>query len=345
MSKDRLSPALIRQLFMLFAIIALGYLITKEMTPYLSGILGAITVYVLFKNFMSKLLNKGLKPWLAATIIIVLSIFIIIIPVTLIILLLSSKIQKAVQNSEELTTIVKSKLGQIEDYVGVDILSQVNAKDVSGWVSEQIQGLAGTTFDTVIAFGIMYFLLYFMLINTKNLQKMILAYIPLNDDNIKAISKESNDIVKSNAIGIPLVAIMQGIVALIGYYIFGVENPLFWFVITVVGSMIPFVGTALGILPVTLLLFSQGESWQAIGLLIYGAVVVGSTDNVFRIIVQNKLANLHPLITLIGVVIGVPLFGFIGLIFGPLLVSLFLLLVKIYKNEYGKKETKKSPYL
>ena len=174
---------------------------------------------------------------------------------------------------------------------------------------------------------------------------MILAYIPLNDDNIKAISKESNDIVKSNAIGIPLVAIMQGIVALIGYYIFGVENPLFWFVITVVGSMIPFVGTALGILPVTLLLFSQGESWQAIGLLIYGAVVVGSTDNVFRIIVQNKLANLHPLITLIGVVIGVPLFGFIGLIFGPLLVSLFLLLVKIYKNEYGKKEAKKSPDL
>jgi len=101
--------------------------------------------------------------------------------------------------------------------------------------------------------------------------------------------------------------------------------------------MIPFVGTALGVLPVTLLLYAQGNHVAAIGLLIYGIAVVGSTDNVFRMVVQRKLANLHPLITLIGVIIGVPLFGFIGLVFGPLLLSLFLLLVKIYKNEYGKR--------
>ncbi|MCM5664369.1 AI-2E family transporter [Galbibacter mesophilus] len=342
MSTDRLSPSLIRQLTILAIIVALGYLISKEMAPYLSGILGAITIFVLFKKFMVKLLNKGLKPWLAATIIILLSIFIIVIPISLIILLLSSKIQKAVKNSEELTTVVKSKLGCLEDYIGIDFLSQINTKDITGWVSDQIQGLAGTTFDTAIAITIMYFILYFMLINTEKLQEKILAYIPLSDSNIKTISKESNEIVKSNAIGIPLVAVMQGIVALIGYYIFGVNDPLFWFVVTVIGSMIPFVGTALGIVPVVILLFSQGQNWQAIGLLIYGAVVVGSTDNVFRIIVQNRLANLHPLITLIGVVVGVPLFGFIGLIFGPLLVSLFLLLVKIYKNEYGKHTNKES---
>ncbi|MEL4306468.1 AI-2E family transporter [Joostella sp. CR20] len=339
MSKDQLSPSLIRQLFMLACIIALGFLIFKELTPYLSGILGAITVYVLFRNYMIKLLDKGYKPWLAATIICIISVVIIVIPVSLIILLLSSKIQNAVKNSEEITTILKSKVAQVENYVDIDVLQQVKTKDVSGWVSEQIQGLAGSTFDTVIAIGIMFFILYFMLINAKNLQSIFLAYIPLNNENIEAISKESSEIVKSNAIGIPLVALMQGIVALIGYYIFGVESPLFWFVITIVGSMIPFVGTALGILPVTLLLLSQGQNWQAIGLLIYGAVVVGSTDNVFRIIVQNKLSNLHPLITLIGVVVGVPLFGFIGLIFGPLLVSLFLLLVRIYKNEYGKKSS------
>ncbi|QLE00507.1 AI-2E family transporter [Galbibacter sp. BG1] len=336
MSTDRLSPSLIRQLTILIIIVSIGYLISKELAPYLSGILGAITIYVLFKKFMQKLLDKGVKAWLSATIIMVLSIFIIVIPISLIVLLLSSKIQKAVKNSEELTTVVKSKLASVEDYIGVNFLSEINTKDITGWVSDQVQGLAGTTFDTAIAFTIMYFILYFMLVNTKQLQDSILAYIPLSDSNIKTISKESNEIVKSNAIGIPLVAVMQGIVALIGYYIFGVNDPLFWFVVTVIGSMIPFVGTALGIVPVVILLYSQGQNWQAIGLLIYGAVVVGSTDNVFRIIVQNRLANLHPLITLIGVVVGVPLFGFIGLVFGPLLVSLFLLLIKIYKNEYGK---------
>ena len=65
---------------------------------------------------------------------------------------------------------------------------------------------------------------------------------------------------------------------------------------------------------------------------------MGSTDNIIRLYVLQKIDNVHPLITLIGVIVGVPLFGFIGLIFGPLLVSIFMALVKIYKDEYGKSE-------
>lgn len=99
--------------------------------------------------------------------------------------------------------------------------------------------------------------------------------------------------------------------------------------------MIPFIGTAIGILPAVILLYAQGSNWQAIALLIYGFVVVGSSDNIIRLYVLEKLASVHPLITLFGVIVGVPLFGFIGLIFGPLLVSLFLLILKIYKKEYG----------
>ncbi|MEP5131787.1 AI-2E family transporter, partial [Nonlabens ulvanivorans] len=199
-----------------------------------------------------------------------------------------------------------------------------------------VQNLANSSLTVSISIGIMFFLLYFMLVDRKKWLEAALIYMPLKEKNLKIIGKESIDLVKSNAIGIPLVALLQGIVALIGYFIFGVENPFFWFVITVIGSMIPFVGTALGILPVTILLFSQGETAAAIGILIYGVIVVGSTDNLFRLVVQKRLADVHPLVTLIGVVVGVPLFGFIGLIFGPLLVSLFLLLLKIYKNEYGK---------
>jgi len=135
-----------------------------------------------------------------------------------------------------------------------------------------------------------------------------------------------------------LVALFQGIIALIGYLIFGVPEPLFWFTITAISSMIPLVGTALGIIPVSILLFSQGHTWAAIGILIYGFAVVGVTDNLVRLYVLEKLSSVHPLITLIGVIIGVPLFGFIGLIFGPLLISLFLLILKIYRKEYADKE-------
>jgi len=82
-------------------------------------------------------------------------------------------------------------------------------------------------------------------------------------------------------------------------------------------------------------LVAQGDNWQAIAMLIYGFVVVGSTDNIIRLYILDRLAAVHPLITLFGVIVGVQLFGFIGLIFGPLLISLFLLILKIYKKEYG----------
>ena len=136
-----------------------------------------------------------------------------------------------------------------------------------------------------------------------------------------------------------MVAIIQGLVALIGFFIFGIPDPLFWFVIVTVGSMIPFIGTLIAIIPIFMIMLSNGETFQAWGILVYGLVVVGSSDNLVRLFVLKRLDNVHPIITLIGVIVGVPLFGFIGLIFGPLLISLFLIVVQIYKSEYGQSDT------
>src|SRR5690606_19835726 len=108
--------------------------------------------------------------------------------------------------------------------------------------------------------------------------------------------------------GIPLVAIAQGLIALIGFWIFGIEDAFFWFVIVTVGSMIPFVGTFVGIIPVFLITLSSGSSFQAWGILLYGIIVVGSTDNIIRLYVLKRLDDLHPLYTLVGVIIGVSIF-------------------------------------
>lgn len=325
----------IRQLFILIVIITILLLIGTNLLPYLGGVLGAITLYVLLEPIQNWLERKKWRPSLAASSLITLSFIIILLPIAGIGLMMSSKIKNAIDNSKEITETVKAQIGKAEQLVGMNLSDRINSEDLSSWASENLQSLANSSLTVFIAVGIMFFLLYFMLVEREKWLKASLDYMPLKEKNIKTIGKESIDLVKSNAIGIPLVALLQGIVALIGYFIFGVENPFFWFVITVIGSMIPFVGTALGILPVCILLFAQGDMGAAIGILVYGAIVVGSTDNLFRLVVQKRLADVHPLVTLIGVVVGVPIFGFIGLIFGPLLVSLFLLLVKIYKNEYG----------
>lgn len=335
----QIPPLIIRQVFVIMLILLMGSLIFREMLPYLTGVLGAITIYVLMRKWMAKLVNQ--KKWnesLAATFLMLISFFLITIPIAGIILMLTNKIGKAVQNSEEVTHAVKDQLGRLEDKLGYDVSSQIDASSISGWISSTLQGFVGGTFNAFIAIGLMYFMLYYMFTNRGELKESLKDYIPMDRENLMEIGIEIQAMVRSNALGIPLVAVAQGIVALIGFLIFGIEDPFFWFVIVTIGSMIPFVGTLIGILPVFILTLSTGDSFQAWGILIYGFVVVGSTDNLIRLYVLKKLDDVHPLITLVGVIVGVPLFGFIGLIFGPLLISLFMVIVKIYRKEYGKED-------
>ncbi|HAT69819.1 AI-2E family transporter [Croceibacter atlanticus] len=336
----KLSPTLVRQLFVIIVILFLLILIFREIIPYLGGVLGAITFYVLLRKWMVILLRKGWNENLASGLLMLGSFVGILVPISLIIIMLTSKIGKAVDNSERVIEAVKTQVDKWELSVGYDLSSQIDTGKIASWVGDNLKNLAGGTFDAFIAIGILYFMLYYMLTNRSQLREALDEYIPIGHDNLILIGKESSDLVRANAIGIPLVAICQGIIALIGFLIFGVPDPFFWFVITTIGSMIPFIGTAIGIIPVTILLYAQGMHWQAIAIFIYGMVVVGATDNFIRLYMLQKLSNVHPLITLFGVVVGVPLFGFIGLIFGPLLISLFLLIVKIYKNEYGKNEAR-----
>lgn len=335
---DKLKPSLVRQLFVLLLILFLLVLIFREIIPYLTGILGAITLHVILKNRMDQLVSRGWKPPLAAGFLIFLSFVGILVPVSLTIVMLSSKIGKAIANSERVLSAVKTQINQVETYIGYDLNNSIDSSRVTNWLSSNLQDLGVGTFNAFIAIGIMYFMLYYMLINRKELKGILISYIPIGEQNLQIIGQEGDESVKSNALGIPLVAFFQGIVALIGYLIVGVPDPLFWFVITAIGAMVPFVGTSLGILPVAILLFSHDMNWQAIFILIYGFTIVGITDNLLRLYILQRLSSVHPLITLFGVVVGVPLFGFIGLIFGPLLISLFLLILKIYKHEYGNEQ-------
>ena len=336
MAKVGIDPIVVRQFFILALIFLIGGLIFAEMLPYLSGVLGAITIYVLLRGIMVRLTKRGWNPNLAATVLLVGSFVGILLPFVGLVFMLGNKVGDLVKNSERIATIFKERLNSWEETLGFNISSQIDVGAISAWVSDNLQNFAGGTFNVLIAIGIMYFLLYYMFTNRKKLRESLVDYIPINQNNLELIGRESQKMVRSNALGIPLVAIVQGIVALIGFLIFGIADPFFWFVIVVVGSMIPFIGTLLGIIPVFALTHATGSPVQAWGILIYGLVVVGASDNIVRLFILKKLDNVHPIITLIGVIVGVPLFGVIGLIFGPLLISLFLIVLQIYKSEYGK---------
>jgi len=333
---EKIKQNIITQLFIIILILLIGGIIFYEMVPYFSGVLGAITLYVILNPFQKKLEALGLKPSIAAALLIVISILMILIPVSLFITMLSFKISRFVENSDKYINQIKEKLSGLEQALGFDIMKGDSASKAADWLSKHAGGLVGSILVIVVAVGIMYFLLYYMLVNREKMYDTLMSYFPLRRKNMEIISGEGDSLIKANAIGLPVVAVSQGIVSLIGFLIAGAPDPFFWFMIATVTSFIPY-GTAIGILPVAVILYSSGDQWQSIFILVYGFAVVGATDNVLRMTILKKIQNVHPIITLIGVIIGVPLFGFMGILFGPVMISLFPLIVKLYKQEYGTK--------
>jgi predicted PurR-regulated permease PerM len=173
-----------------------------------------------------------------------------------------------------------------------------------------------------------------MLTSCNQMEDWVDDVLPLRKDSVLKVQDEVNNMVISNAVGIPLIACMQGVVGLIAYLVLGVSQPFLWFALTCFTSMIPILGSALAYVPLSIVLFVGGETSRAVIILLYGLIIIGTTDNVFRFWLQKKIGDVHPLITVFGVIVGVSLFGFIGLVFGPLLISLFFLLMRIYHSEF-----------
>ena len=115
---------------------------------------------------------------------------------------------------------------------------------------------------------------------------------------------------------------------------FGVPNAFLSAFLTGLCSIVPIVGTMVVWIPIGIYYIVLGMWGKAIGILLFGAIFISQSDNLFRFILQKKLADTHPLITIFGVVVGLQMFGFIGIIFGPLLVSLFLLFLDMFRKEY-----------
>ncbi len=326
----------IRQLLILLIIFVLGYVLFMHLKFFLPAFLGAYTLFVLMRKWMFKLV--GVHKWnknLAAAALMLLSFIVILLPVLLLINLMSSRISFAIEHSSEVLTNLKNFINTYEKRFGFQLLSDNNIEKMSASVAEMLPGILGATFNSVISIMVMYFILYFMLVDGKKMEASFFESVPLKDENLIMLRKDLNLLVYSNALGIPLIAVLQGIVALIGYFLIGVQQPLFWFVITCIGAMIPVIGAALAYIPLSLLFFEQGMTGKGVIMLAYGFLVIGLADNLFRLILQKKWGDVHPTITIFGVLAGISLFGFIGLIFGPILISLFLLLIKIYVNEFS----------
>ena len=294
---------------LIIIIIGLGIILFRQITPFLGGLLGALTIYILVRKQMIYL-GARMKRSFAALLITGEAILCFLVPISLIVWMLVNKLQDINLDPQAIITPVEELAGIIKAKTGYDVLGSDTLSFIVSLLPKIGQAVMGGISSFAVNLFVLVFVLYFMLIGGTKM------------------------IVRSNAIGIPLLAVIQGGVALIGYFIFGAPNAWLIGVLTCFSTIIPMVGTALVWFPVAAYLALTGEWANAIGLAAYGGIVVSQCDNLIRFILQKKMADTHPLITIFGVVIGLSLFGFMGVIFGPLVLSLFLLFVDMFKKEY-----------
>ncbi len=316
-------------------ILILGFLNIYSLWPYLGSLLGACTLYVVVRDQLiwltdKKKMNKQLA---AALLMIEVSVF-FLIPIILVVLILINKLQNTSIDFTYLMNEVDQYARLIKEKTGYDLLSSSTLNSIPKITGQVLQSLLGGVSTLFANISLLAFVLYFMLISHKEMEEYAYDILPFKEENKKVMLKETKIIINSNAIGVPLLAIIQGIFAYIGYRIFGIGEPMIYGLLTAFSTIVPLLGTMLVWVPLCVYLFITKDWANGIGLVAYSLLVISNVDNVARLLLQKKMGDIHPLITVFGVLIGLYLFGFWGIIFGPLVLSLFCLFVNFFKKEY-----------
>ena len=303
-------------------LILLGLIIFKYTRPYMSGFLGAATLYVIVNGQQKFLTQKfHFKKSLSALLIVLEVLFFILLPLTGIAFLIIDTFSSITIDPEAILASVNSFVAMLEEKLGFDIFTPENLAVIPRAGSNILQALGSSIYTFVINVIVILFVLYYMLFSNNEFEKSIREILPFKEENKQIVAEETR-------------LIIQGFFAYMGYLLFGVESAILYAILTAFSTILPIVGTAIVWAPIGIGLLLSADYVNGIGVLMYGFIIIGGVDNVARFLLQKKLADIHPLITVFGVLIGLPMFGFWGVIFGPLLLSLFILFFNMYRHEY-----------
>lgn len=322
-----------RNNIILVSIIILGCFLLYALSGLFSSILGAIILFTLFRPFYLFLVEK--KGWnknLVALLIIFLSLIVIILPFLSLSFMVIGKISSLNLNALTMHTWQV----KIDDIAGSAFKQphffENTITKLGTYATDLFPSILGSAASIILTLLVLYFLLFFMLTQIREFEAGLLRYAPFREQYALKFALALRNCTYSNVLGQGIIAVTQGILLANGFWIFGIPDPIFWGVIGTFISFLPVVGAPTLCIPASIVLFADGDTVKGILLLAYGLLFIGNVDNVLRMIINRRLANTHPIISVIGVFIGLPLFGILGLVFGPLLLSYFLLLVEIYET-------------
>jgi predicted PurR-regulated permease PerM len=320
------------------AVCVLSFFIFK---PFLYPLILAIVFTTIFGPIHKKIFVAiGGKSGLAAFISTILVLIIVVVPLTFLgfqILREVSGLYSTLSSSDGTATLFSGWNGAIQHLIDFSPVSINVVPDVEQYLTEGLvwlSGHLGQIFLNVAAMGVDIFIflvaLYYLFKDGHRLKKAVVIFSPLKDVHDEAILGKLALAVKSVVGGNIVVALVQGMLTALGFVIFGVPNAVLWGSVAAIASLVPTVGTSLVIVPAILYLFFQGQTLFAGGMLIWGFVAVGLIDNYLGPKIASQGMRIHPLLVLLSVLGGIALFGPLGFIMGPLVLSLLGALIEIY---------------
>jgi predicted PurR-regulated permease PerM len=322
-----------RNNIILVSIVVLGCFLLYALSSLFSAILGAIVLFTIFRPTYLNLVDKrGWNKSLVALLIIFFSLIVIVIPFLTLSFMVIGKISAIREDS----ALVNEWTDRLNKFAGSTFnqphFVDNTMKKLSLYVTDLFPSIISSAANIILTLLVLYFLLYFMFIQIREFEAGLLKYAPFREQHALKFALALKNATYSNVLGQGIISLTQGFLLANGFWFAGIPDAIFWGVLGTFISFLPVVGAPTLSIPAGIFLIVSGHTWKGIAILIWGLIVIGNVDNVLRMVINKRIANTHPIISIIGVFIGLPLFGILGLVFGPVLLSYFLLLVEIYET-------------
>jgi predicted PurR-regulated permease PerM len=314
-------------------ILALAIGVVIAVGPFLSGLLGAAVLYVVFIHLYTWL-ERAMRPAFAAVITLVVALLVVALPLTWLITVVVAQAPdalRALQSSAAFSRLADLRIADVD--IGAEVAKASDT--IATWLSARLFSFVGTATSAVLNLVIAFFGLYYMLRSDEKAWRVIQSYIPFSPATADALRNRFVSVTEATLLGTMLIAVIQGTLVGVGFRIVNLPNPFFWGTATAIASILPVLGTALVWAPAVLVLLVQNRFGAAITMLVIGAGIASNIDNLIRPLIYRRVSHIHPMITLVGAFAGVKLFGLLGVLLGPLAIAFLFELLQFYRQEYG----------
>ena len=325
---------------LLLGIVALLLVLSVTLVlPYVQFVLGAIVLAFVLRPLQSRLVPRiGETP--AAIALVVVSLIALLFPFFVVIAFVAGDVVALARSLDEGEWEFETVEESIADYTGLEVDLQEIAHAAAERVSESAFGGAVTAFETLthllIGTGLLLFLLFFFVRDGDRFVAWSREMAPLPPTVADDLIERIRAITSAVLVGHVLVAIIQGVIAGIGLAVVGIPNTIFWTFVMVILALIPLIGTFAVWAPASLYLVWMGRPLAGGALFIYGATVVGISDEYLRPVIVDRYAQISPSVIIVGVIGGITVLGFMGIFVGPIVVGALKETIEVYDEHYGR---------